>query len=36
MSKGTNLFSSPIAEYKTKKAAEKFAKRVIGGAHVRP
>ena len=35
-SSSVNIFSSSaIAEYRTKKAAEKFAKRVIKGATVK-
>ena len=30
-----NMFSAPIKEFKTKKAAEKYSKRIIGGAHVK-
>jgi len=30
----TTIFNAPIAEYKTRKAAEKFAARVINGAYV--
>ena len=31
----TTVFDAPIAEYKTRKSAVKFASRVIGGAQVK-
>lgn len=35
MSNVITMFSAPIREFKTKKAAEKYSKRIIGGAHVK-
>lgn len=31
----TKIFDAPIAEYKTRKAAEKFMKRIIGGGYIK-
>lgn len=30
----TSLFSAPLFEFKTKKAAQKMANRIVGGANV--
>jgi hypothetical protein len=32
----TTIFDSSIREFATRKAAEKFARRVVGGAYVKP
>ena len=31
----TTIFDAPIAEYKTRKAAVKFASRIIGGTQIK-
>jgi len=31
-----NIFEAPVAEYKTKRAAERFAKRLVRGGIVKP
>lgn len=30
-----NIFDGPIREYKTKKAAERFAKRLVKGGYIK-